>query len=81
VRRAVRARDGDRCTFVGDSGKRCGARKLLQFDHVDPVGRGGQATVENIRLRCRAHNQFEAERTYGADFMRHKRERRAAGAE
>jgi hypothetical protein len=29
--------------------------------------------VERIRLRCRAHNQFEAERTFGAEFMRGKR--------
>jgi hypothetical protein len=32
------------------------------------------ATVENLRLRCRAHNQYEAERTFGTEFMRHKRE-------
>jgi hypothetical protein len=50
-------------------------------DHVDPVARGGLATVAGIRLRCRAHNQYEAERTFGAEFMRHKREqaREAAG--
>ena len=27
-----------------------------------------------LRLRCRAHNQLEAERAYGAEFMRHKRD-------
>jgi hypothetical protein len=41
---------------------------------VHPVARGGKATIENTRLRCRAHNQYEAERTYGAGFMREKRE-------
>jgi hypothetical protein len=41
---------------------------------VLPAARGGQATVANLRLRCRAHNQFEAERTYGVGFMREKRE-------
>ena len=25
----------------------------------------GQATVDGIRLRCRGHNQYEAERTFG----------------
>ena len=35
--------------------------------------RGGEATVEGIRLRCRPHNQLQAERTFGAEFMRHKR--------
>jgi len=83
VRRAVWARDGGRCTFVSDSGRRCECRTGLQFDHVHEYARGGEATVSGIRLRCRAHNQFEAERTYGSEFMRHKRlaaaEARAAG--
>ncbi len=43
-----------------------------------PVARGGEATTDNLRLRCRAHNQYKAERTYGESFMRGKRERRAA---
>ena len=44
------------------------------------MARGGKATVENIRLRCSGHNQFEADRTFGAGFMHNKREeaRRAA---
>jgi hypothetical protein len=39
------------------------------------VARGGTASVDGIRLRCRAHNQFTAECTFGAGFMREKRER------
>jgi hypothetical protein len=73
VRRAVWERDGGQCTFVSEGGRRCEARKALQFDHVLEVARGGEATVEGIRLRCRAHNQFTAERTFGAGFMRNKR--------
>jgi len=41
---------------------------------VVPVAKGGEATVEGVRLLCRAHNQYEAERTYGAGFMAEKRE-------
>jgi 5-methylcytosine-specific restriction endonuclease McrA len=74
VRRAVWARDGGQCTFVGDDGHRCGAREPLEFDHIVPVARGGRATADGIRLRCRGHNQFEAERTFGAEFMKHKRD-------
>jgi 5-methylcytosine-specific restriction endonuclease McrA len=74
VNRAVRARDGGRCTFVGDTGHRCGSRLRLQFDHIVPVARGGRATVDNIRLRCHAHNQYEAERVFGEAFMAGKRE-------
>jgi hypothetical protein len=75
----VRARDQERCTFVSESGHRCEARKALEFDHVLEVARGGEATVDGIRLRCRAHNQYQAERTYGAEFMRHKRVAAAEG--
>src|SRR5258706_5923202 len=80
IKRAVWARDGGQCTFVSESGHRCQARKLIEFDHVEPVARGGTATVAGIRLRCRAHNQYAAERAFGAGFMREKREaaRRAA---
>lgn len=73
VRREVRKRDGGRCTFVGDDGHRCESRRFLQFDHIVPVARGGQSTVENVRLRCQAHNQFEAERIFGSGFMEEKR--------
>jgi 5-methylcytosine-specific restriction endonuclease McrA len=82
VRRAVWARDDGQCTFVSAAGHRCPSRTRLEFDHVDPVARGGRATVERMRLRCRAHNQYAAERAFGADFMSHKREaaKRAADA-
>ena len=30
--------------------------------------------MQNIRLRCQAHNQYGAERTFGAGFMSDKRE-------
>jgi len=73
VKRAVWERDGAQCTFVSKTGHRCSARRGLEFDHVQEYSRGGQATVSGIRLRCRAHNQYEAEQTYGAEFMRHKR--------
>jgi 5-methylcytosine-specific restriction endonuclease McrA len=75
VKRAVRARDGGRCTYVAANGRRCNARHGLEFDHIQPVARGGLFTLENLRLRCRAHNQLEAERVFGEGFMHEKRER------
>ena len=74
VRRAVWERDGGRCTFVSAAGHRCEARTRLEFDHVEPVARGGRATVKGMRLRCRAHNQYAAECAFGAGFMGRKRE-------
>ena len=73
VRRQVWERDQGRCTFVSDNGHRCEARTRLEFDHVDPVARGGVATADNMRLRCRAHNQYAAERVFGEAFMSEKR--------
>jgi len=82
VRRAVWERDGGRCTFVGESGRCCPARTGLEFDHIEPVALGGEATVGGMRLRCRAHNQHAAECAFGAAFMSHKRReaRRATAA-
>jgi hypothetical protein len=65
VRRAVRRRDGGRCAFVSREGRRCTERAFLEFHHVLPYAAGGKATVDNIQLRCRAHNQYEAERDFG----------------
>ena len=73
VRRAVWERDGGRCTFTGEGGHRCSETRFLEFDHVEPFARGGRATVDGLRLRCRAHNQHEAERVYGSGFMEEKR--------
>jgi len=73
VRRAVWHRDGGQCTYVSENGHRCPATEPLEFDHVLEVARGGEASVDGVRLLCRAHNQHAAERTFGTEFMRHKR--------
>jgi len=65
VKRAVWKRDQGRCAFVSSSGVRCNERARLQFDHVWPHGDGGPATVDNVRLLCRSHNQHEAQRFFG----------------
>jgi len=73
VRREVATRDQERCAFVGSDGHRCSARGRLEFDHIVPLGRNGGTTVEGMRLLCRAHNQYEAERLFGREFMQRKR--------
>ena len=80
VQRAVWVRDGGRCSFVGENGHRCDARRSLEFDHIQPVARGGDSSVGNVRLLCRTHNQLEAERTYGAAFVQTKRDQSALEA-
>jgi hypothetical protein len=74
VVRAVWERDGGQCAFVGNGGQRCESRDRLELDHVVPLARGGLATVDNLRLLCRPHNQFAAEREFGKAAIEGKRE-------
>jgi len=64
VRREVWSRDGGRCAFVGTQG-RCTERGFLEFHHVVPYAAGGKAVAENLELRCRAHNAYEADLYFG----------------
>jgi 5-methylcytosine-specific restriction endonuclease McrA len=65
VRRAVWARDRGRCAFLGADGRRCSERGGIEFHHVKPHGDGGEPSVENIQLRCGAHNRHEADLYFG----------------
>jgi hypothetical protein len=65
VKRTVWRRDGGRCASVGKADRRCEARGFLEFHHVRPYGVGGLATTDNIQIRCRAHNDYEADLFYG----------------
>lgn len=69
VRRAVWARDGGQCAFVGTEG-RCTARGFLELHHVEPFALGGPTTADNLQLRCRAHNAYEAEMAFGSFVLR-----------
>jgi HNH endonuclease len=70
VAREVYLRDGGCCTFCAEDGRRCGARRFLELDHITPWAVGGESTTENLRLRCRAHNQHAARRYFGAERIR-----------
>jgi HNH endonuclease len=65
VDRAAWTRDDGQCGFVSKEGRRCTERAFLEFHHIQPFALGGPATVENISLRCRRHNQYEADRVFG----------------
>jgi hypothetical protein len=74
VRRGATQRDGGQCAFIGADGHRCPERTFLEFHHIVPYARGGRATVDNISLRCRRHNPYEAEVAFGASVMKAARE-------
>ena len=65
VKRAVRERDGCRCSYVDAEGRRCTALHRLEFHHRHPFGYGGEHTAENLSLLCRAHNGYMAAIDYG----------------
>lgn len=69
LRRQVWARDGGQCAFIGRAG-RCTERGFLEFHHVVPFAAGGKTSLENLQLRCRAHNAYEAEMHFGSSLVR-----------
>jgi hypothetical protein len=66
VKRGASRRDRDQCGYVAPNGTRCPERTFLEFHHRQPYAQGGLASVDNISLRCRRHNQYEAELIFGA---------------
>ncbi|MPY86824.1 MAG: hypothetical protein GEU99_02785 [Luteitalea sp.] len=76
VKRVVWERDSGQCAFVSSGGHRCAERGQLEFHHVVPYANGGDASVENLELRCKRHNAHEAERDFGPWSTAHVREAR-----
>ena len=73
IKRVVWKRDGGQCAFVGGTG-RCTERGFLENHHVVPEGaRRRDQRGDNLQLRCRAHNAYEAEQHFGSLWVR-KRE-------
>ena len=65
IQRAVWVRDLGRCAFVGSGGHRCNERRFIEFHHLAPKALGGEASVDNIGLRCRRHNDYEGRLWFG----------------
>jgi hypothetical protein len=76
TKRIVSQRDGGRCAFSGPQG-RCPATTFLEYHHVVPFAAGGETSVENLELRCRSHNQYEAEKYFAPLQVPMVREERA----
>lgn len=79
TRRHVHARDNGRCTYVDPkTGERCPARAFIQLDHVIGRADDGGDGIDNLRLACRAHNLWFAERRYGKEYIQKRiRQRRS----
>ena len=73
IRREVWLRDRGRCAFVDQRGHRCGATRAVEYHHVQPFGKGGKHGPDNVTLRCRAHNQYQADLDFDRTFMNEHR--------
>jgi hypothetical protein len=73
IKREVFERDGGRCTFSDEDGRRCAETGALEFDHCDGFARTRLHRADRIRLLCRAHNQGAADHMYGRAFMQRAR--------
>jgi hypothetical protein len=69
VRRAVWARDRERCQWPLDGGGACGSTHRLELDHLVPWASGGEPTADNLRVVCAAHNRLAARRAFGERWM------------
>ena len=69
VRRQVWTRDGARCRYVNDDGRRCAETARLELHHRVPYANGGLHVAENLELRCHAHNDLAAEQDFGREHM------------
>ena len=43
---------------------------MLEYHHQHAWALGGETTLENLTLRCRAHNALAAEADFGREFVR-----------
>jgi hypothetical protein len=55
----VRRRDEGRCVHQDAGGRRCESRRWIHIHHVQPRGKGGPNTVENLITLCSAHHRME----------------------
>jgi 5-methylcytosine-specific restriction endonuclease McrA len=76
VKREVWRQDAGQCAYVTPDGRRCSEKTFLEFHHVQAHALGGPPTIDNIALRCRRHNQYEAELIFGP---RRRRQQTTAG--
>ena len=74
LRRAVFERDERQCAYVDERGVRCRETERLELHHLESFARGGAHCLENLSLRCQAHNTFAAEQDFGREHIARRRD-------
>jgi len=68
IKRAVYERDGGRCTFADERGRRCGETGALEFDHVDGFARTGTMSTESGCFAARTTSTRQSRSTDGPSW-------------
>ena len=68
LKHSVQKRDQAQCTH-SKSGKRCQERRWLDIHHVKPLSKGGETTLGNLILLCKAHHQLLHSGGFGGRFI------------
>jgi 5-methylcytosine-specific restriction endonuclease McrA len=74
LRRAVFERDERQCAYLDERGVRCRETERLELHHLEPFARGGAHHLENLSLRCQAHNTLAAEQDFGREHIAWRRD-------
>ena len=65
TRQYVWKRDQGECQYTDkETNKKCESKYALQIDHIHPFSLGGSNKEENLRLLCRAHNNWRTKELY-----------------
>jgi hypothetical protein len=74
LRRQVYERDQGQCTFADEHGRRCPETHFIHIHHLTPFAQGGSHQLDNLTLRCAAHNTLAAEQDFGRERVAAKRD-------
>jgi 5-methylcytosine-specific restriction endonuclease McrA len=72
IRERVYARAGHQCEYRAKDGTRCSSRTGLEIEHQRPFAIYRSHDESNLKILCKPHNRFQAERVYGSDLIRAK---------
>jgi 5-methylcytosine-specific restriction endonuclease McrA len=70
IKRRIWQKYNSQCAYINPkTGQKCSSRYFLEIEHVQPTAKGGSSHEENLKLYCRAHNQFSAIQQFGFAHM------------
>jgi hypothetical protein len=72
VRERLLEQAGHQCEYRAVDGTRCSARTKLEIEHERPFAIFRSHEERFLKVLCDRHNRFQAEKVYGAEFIRAK---------